>query len=208
MALTSSSPSYGFTNVLTPSDLITAFPTIWPFASQQYHSPHARPLPGRSLSPRDLQLSPDPKTIKIDAIFIFHDPRDWALDTQIILDLLFSSGGYLGSFSPKNNNPSLPNRGYLQDGQPPLYFSNPDLFWAAAYPLPRLGQGGFRGAFQGVWNAATGGSGRVVQLKSHMFGKPTQGTFEFAEKRLQAHRKTLLGSGAGLKNVYMVGGKP
>lgn len=47
-----------------------------------------------------------------------------------------------------------------------------------------------------------------------MFGKPTQGTFSFAEKRLASHRRGLLGKGQtrigmeGLKRVYMVGDNP
>lgn len=47
-----------------------------------------------------------------------------------------------------------------------------------------------------------------------MFGKPHQGTFAFAEKRLENHRHALIGSGRskigteGLKRVYMVGDNP
>lgn len=200
--------SYGFTNVLTPADLITTFPTLWPFASPQNHTPYARPISNKHLSARE--YVPRPNLLKVDAIFIFNDPRDWALDTQIILDLLLSHAGYLGSLSPKNGDSKLPNRGYLQDSQPPLYFSNPDLFWAAAYHLPRLGQGGYRESLEGVWRAVTGGA----KLEARMFGKPYQPTFAFAERRLQSHRKTLLGEGKtriemeGLKRVYMVGDNP
>ncbi len=206
--------SYGFQNVLTPADLITTFPTLWPFASPHNYRSYARSLPNAELSPKEYAPSGSRSSVKIDAIFIFNDPRDWALDTQIILDLLLSHQGYLGSLSFKNGKPSLPNQGYLQDGQPPLYFSNPDLHWAAAYHLPRLGQGGFREAFEGVWNAVTGGPKKGVRLEKRMFGKPNQGTFSFAEKRLASHRKDLLGKGQtrigmeGLKRVYMVGDNP
>lgn len=206
--------SYGFKNVLTPADLITTFPALWPFASPQGYESYARSLPNTELSPREYAPNDARHPVKVDAVFIFNDPRDWALDTQIILDLLLSHKGYLGSLSSKNDNPALPNRGYLQDHQPPLYFSNPDLFWAAAYHLPRLGQGGFREAFEGVWNAVTGGPEKGVRLEKRMFGKPTQGTFSFAERRLASHRKDLLGKGRttigleGLKRVYMVGDNP
>ena len=79
--------------------------------------------------------SPLPPTshLRISAIFVFNDPRDWALDTQLLLDLLLSSKGILGTLSPRNNNPNLPNRGYQTDTQPTLYFSNPDLFWASSH---------------------------------------------------------------------------
>ncbi|MCJ1456479.1 hypothetical protein MMC28_006840 [Mycoblastus sanguinarius] len=208
--------NYGFANVLTPSDLITAFPTLWPFANKKIHTPHAQPLPQKVLSPRDFEDVPNPdhQDIKIDAIFIFHDPRDWALDTQIILDLLLSRGGHLGSLSQKNGNESLPNSGYLQEGQPPLYFSNPDLFWASEYHLPRLGQGGFREAFEGVWRAVTGGEEKGVHLDKKMFGKPSQNTFKFAENCLRERRNGLYRLAKASKNyeklrtVYMVGDNP
>ena len=185
-----------------------------PFASPQNYESCARSLTHRELSPREYAPNDARTPMKIDGIFIFHDPRDWALDTQIILDLLLSHKGYFGSLSSKNNNASLPNRGYLQDGQPPLFFSNPDLFWASAYHLPRLGQGAFREAFEGIWNAVTGGPEKGVQLQKRMFGKPHHSTFSFAERRLAAHRKDLLGKGTtkigmeGLKRVYMVGDNP
>ena len=140
---------------------------------------------------------------------VFSDPRDWALDTQLVLDLLLSIGGHLGTISTKNGDPNLPNRGYQQDGQPELYFSNPDLFWAASYHLPRLGQGGFQAALEGVFNAVTGGPQNGVQLHKKLFGKPTQGTFQFAEKRLRQHRTVLQRGDAGqLRSVYMVGDNP
>lgn len=153
---------------------------------------------------------------------VFNDPRDWALDTQLILDLLLSANGHLGTLSPKNGDPNYPNRGYQQDGQPELYFSNPDLFWAASYHLPRLGQGGFQAALEGVFDAVTGGPANGVRLRKQLFGKPTQSTFAFAESRLRAHASFLSQiqpqpqqhqqqggeSDDSLRNVYMVGDNP
>jgi ribonucleotide monophosphatase NagD (HAD superfamily) len=134
------------------------------------------------------------------------------LDSQIIKDVLLSERGILGTLSQKNGNPALENRGYQQDGQPPLYFSNPDLLWAAKYHLPRLGQGGFREAFEGIWDAITGGEAQGVKLQRVVMGKPHRPTYEFAEKRLIAHRHRLMqgyGSPLGhLKRVYMVGDNP
>ena len=140
---------------------------------------------------------------------VFNEPRDWALDIQLIIDLLLSIGGHLGTLSTKNGDSNLPNQGYLQDGQPELYFSNPDLLWAASYHLPRLGQGGFQAALEGVFNAITGGPANNVHLHRNLFGKPTHATFAFAENRLNQHRTALQGSDADkLKSVYMVGDNP
>lgn len=199
---------YGFKTVVTPGDILTAYPAVWPFSQQllSYYKTFSRPLP----APID-PTSPS-TSLKIDAVFVFNDPRDWGLDTQIIKDVLLSKSGIMGTLSKKNGNELLPNKGYQQDGQPPLYFSNPDLLWAAQYHLPRLGQGGFREALEGVWTALTGGEKNGVELKKIVMGKPHRPTYEFAEKRLIAHRKRLLqqydGKLGNLKKVYMVGDNP
>lgn len=164
----------------------------------------AKPLP------KPINADDPSQSLKIDAAFVYNDPRDWALDTTIILDLLLSSQGILGTLSSKNGDSSLPNRGYQQDGQPPLYFSNPDLWWAAKYHLPRLGQGGFREALEGVWAAVTGGDKMGVQLQKTVIGKPYRQTYEFAEKRLREHRDHLSGgeTDTPLKRVFMIGDNP
>jgi HAD superfamily hydrolase (TIGR01456 family) len=201
---------YGFKNVVTPGDIITAYPEIWPFTHvfRDYYSSFAKPLPLPIITSTD--AIPDPtQHLKIDAIFVFSDPRDWGLDSAIILDTLLSQQGYIGTLSPKNGDESLPNNGYLQDSQPPLYYSNPDLWWASSYHLSRLGQGGFREAFNGLWAATTQNS----QLAHSVCGKPTQETYTFAETRLRAHRKALFGNSViglndPLRRVYMVGDNP
>lgn len=116
----------------------------------------------------------------------------------------------MGTISPKNGDRSLANRGYLQDGQPPLYYSNPDLWWAAKYHLSRLGQGGFREALEGIWTAVTGGERNGVELQKIVIGKPFRMTYEFAEERLSRHREDLFGGIKlePLKRVYMVGDNP
>jgi len=195
---------YGFKNVVTPGDILMAHPKIWPFNLiwTDYYSKTARPLPA-PIDPKNLSES-----LKIDAVFIFNDPRDWALDSQIILDLLLSSQGILGTYSEKNGDKTLPNNGWQQDGQPALIFSNPDLFWAAAYHMPRLGQGGFRAALEGVWKDTTDGA----YLEKKVIGKPYPETYAFAERVLQKHRAELLGRNfdniSKLHRVFMVGDNP
>lgn len=179
-----------------------------PFASTSNYAHFARPL----VKPVQDTRNPPSNPLKIDAIFVFNDPRDWVLDIQIVLDLLLSHAGILGTLSSLNGETSLPNRGYQQDGQPQLYFSNPDLFWAAQYHLPRLGQGGFREALEGVWKAVTGGEAMDVKLQKKMFGKPFHNTYEFAERRLEEHRSHLFGeqdnpNAESLQQVFMIGGK-
>lgn len=196
---------YGFQNVVTPGDIVCAYPDIWPFSKVflDYYKSFAKPLPKPIYHP-GARLE---DSLKIDAIFVYNDPRDWALDSSIILDLLLSQSGYLGTLSHKNGDQGLANHGYQQDAQPHLYYSNPDLWWASSYHLPRLGQGGFRESFAGLWNAVTHG----VELEKTVIGKPYQPTYEFAERRLRQHRKRLFGQ-VGLndllRRVYMVGDNP
>ncbi|KIW07588.1 TIGR01456 family HAD hydrolase [Verruconis gallopava] len=203
--------NYGFGRVIVPGDLFVAEPSLWPFSRQflDFYRRFARPLPKPLYTP-----GADPSSsLKIDAVFVYNDPRDWGLDATIVLDLLLSKGGVLGTISAKNGDASLPNRGYQQDGQPPLYFSNPDLFWAAKYHLPRLGQGGFREALEGLWAATTGGEKAGVRLVKQVIGKPYAMTYAYAEGLMTRHREQMIkgkvdGPPEPLKRVYMVGDNP
>lgn len=208
--------AYGFRSVITPADIAVAHPTIFPFEPQlkDYYAATARPLP-----------SPNPK---IDAIFVFNDPRDWAVDIQVIVDLLLSQNGVLGTYSPKNGRGTeSDNFGWQTDGQPHLYFSNHDLFWSARYHLPRFGQGAFQAALAGIWNQITGGK---AEMRRTTIGKPYPRTYEFAETVLAQWRAALLKKSGGraattttngeeeageeeedtepLARVYMVGDNP
>ncbi|RAR07004.1 cat eye syndrome critical region protein 5 precursor [Stemphylium lycopersici] len=200
--------TYGFKTVVTPGDILVAHPEVWPFSQQllSYYKTFTRPLPV-PIDPSSPETS-----LRIDAVFVYNDPRDWGLDAQIIKDVLLSERGILGTLSKKNGNDALENRGYQQDGQPTVYYSNPDLLWAAKYHLPRLGQGGFREAFEGIWAAITGGEAQGVKLHKVVMGKPHRPTYEFAEKRLIAHRAHLMQQHGStldhLKRVYMVGDNP
>jgi HAD superfamily hydrolase (TIGR01456 family) len=205
--LANSLSRYGFTNVVTPTDILVAYPSIWPFslavdftAVQDY-----RPLP------LDVDHTNPSKSLKIDAIFVFNDPRDWALDSQIILDLLLSKDGVLGTYSEKNGDATLPNNGWQQDGQPKLFFSNPDLFWATSHHMPRLGQGGFQASLRGIWDETTGGA----VLERTVIGKPYPETYKYAERVLNKHRVHMLGGNGEVKKkvsrlerVFMVGDNP
>nr|POE49743.1 putative cdp-alcohol phosphatidyltransferase class-i family protein c22a12.08c [Quercus suber] len=203
---------YGFANVVTPGDIVAAYPDIWPFSKVflDYYRSFAKPLPA------PIDPSNPSSSLKIDAIFVYNDPRDWGLDSSIILDTLLASNGILGTLSSKNNTPSLPNNGYLQESPPPLYYANPDLWFASSYHLSRLGQGGFRAAFEGLWHTATRDSAtaRSATLDSitTQIGKPHQPTYEFAENRLRQHRKHvsrgITGLNDPLRRVYMVGDNP
>ena len=98
----------------------------------------------------------------ISAIFVYHDPRNWGLDStnssiyrffklsdppfsshlvQVACDVIQSAGIIGGPYKP------------VEDGQNPveLVFCNPDLLWKSDFDRPRLGQGAFKFAFQAIY---------------------------------------------------------
>lgn len=184
---------YGFRNVIIPADILAAYPSVSPFTTDKAPA-YAQPLP--------------PGEVKIDAVLVFNDPRDWALDLQVLLDITLSDEGRLGT--RRDDNSIKPHV--------PIYFSNPDLIWANEYHLPRLGQGGFREAFQGIMSAlkrAQKSQRGLPVLDYNMMGKPHRETYFYAEQvLLQWREKQLKEAGFGnqshgtLKTVYMVGDNP
>ncbi len=188
---------YGFNKVITTSDLIMAHKHIHSQIEMtgDHHAEHARVLPE------------DPMAVSL--ILVFSTPRDWFLDLQLISDLLLSRGGIVGTRSPKNGDKELPNYGYLQDGQPALWFANPDFEWASAYEQPRFSQGAFREALKGIWAHATKGQ---AELFYQTCGKPTKTTFQWGEQALHEYHQFAHADGHGhvptIKTVYMVGDNP
>ena len=198
---------------------MAARPDIYPFKhlKQDLH-PDFEELPdGKGVvTPEDL-YSTDmaPSALKIDQIFIWNDPRDWSLDTQLICDILTSHQGYLGTLSAKNGDKSLPNNGWQQDGQPDVWISNLDLVWKTEYPINRFGTGAFLEALKGVWSAATGGA----ELRYNALGKPLEATYRYAHDRL-LHYYSDIATFRGdkglpetpvkhpLRRVYMIGDNP
>jgi len=81
-----------------------------------------------------------------------------------------------------------------------VIFCNPDLLWKNEWEGPRLGQGGFRKAWEGVWSvrhivsslclARANPFGQHVKTDQKdpvitQFGKPTKETYRFAAEMLQ-----------------------
>ncbi|KAI0156820.1 HAD-like domain-containing protein [Xylariaceae sp. FL1272] len=145
--------------------------------------------------------------VGIAAILIWSSPRDWLLDLQVTMDLLLSSGGKLGKHSAHNGDASFPNNGYLQDGQPQLYFCNCDFLWATPHDQPRFAQGAFQQALRGVWSRATDGA----TLDFNVCGKPTERTYAYGERVLLSYNEKLnqqLDSKRKIRTVYMIGDNP
>ncbi|KAF8909869.1 HAD-like domain-containing protein [Mucidula mucida] len=172
---------YGFQNAHTTLDVLSWDPAVWPFHKLS---------PAEKESTRAVDFSKTP----ISAIFVFHDPRNWVLDIQVICDVI-QSGGIIGgpyiSLQQQINEPVE------------LVFCNPDLIWRSDFPRPRLGQGAFKEAFQAVYKALTGTYFPHVQ-----YGKPTEPTYKFAEGVLKARLENIYGPIPTMPKVYMIGDNP
>ena len=211
---------YGFKKTLKPGDLVAKDANIWPFADREKYLEVRTKPDGEAQGDGQplVDLATDKwaqgaeldHLLQIKAIMVFNDSRDWGLDTQVILDLLLSYRGFYGTRPIMNKDTSYLNQGFLQHRQPKLYFTNADLWWASAYHWPRLGQGAFIKALEGVWDAATSGPSGKAEMYCQKYGKPFAPTYIFAEKVLnQLHReKHGTKSSERLETIYVVGDNP
>ncbi|KAE8159600.1 HAD-like domain-containing protein [Aspergillus tamarii] len=169
---------YGFKDVITPGDIIKTRHDTTPF---------------RSLTEEEYQNSRvrDFSQTNIDAIFVFADSRDWAGDQQIILDVLMSKNGRLGT------------RSETFDEGPPVFFSHNDVVWSTSHEHSRIGMGALRASLEALYKAVTG-----KDLHTIAFGKPQLGTYEFATRLLRQWRKDTHGINSPPNTVYFVGDTP
>ncbi|KAF8995474.1 HAD-like domain-containing protein [Cyathus striatus] len=172
---------YGFKNVYTTLDVLAWREAVWPF--------HKITEAERATS-----KTVDFSQVQISAAFVFHDPRNWGLDIQVLCDII-QSGGIIGapyiSVQQQLSNPTA------------IIFCNPDLLWKSDFERPRLGQGAFKEAFQSVYKDLTGSSYPYIQ-----YGKPTTATYQFAEEMLSERIEEMTGHKKELPSIYMVGDNP
>lgn len=167
---------YGFQRVIQPADILHWEKSIWPFSRVTDEEAFE--------AQKRFDFSREP----IEAIMMFHDSRDWGLDLQIMMDVLRSKNGIIGT----------QRRNYhVQDT--PIFFSNPDFLWSNEYPSPRYGQGAFKTALEAIYKRHTG-----KELESTSFGKPHKATYQYAETILDS----LLPDKVKLQRVFAVGDNP
>lgn len=155
--------SYGFKNVYTPLDILNWNPAVSP-----YHDLTEEEL-------KCVRKDVDFSKISIDAIMVFADSRNWAADQQIILELLLSQNGVMGTASK------------TFDEGPEIYFAHSDFIWATNYKLSRYGMGALQVSIAALYREHTG-----HELKVNRFGKPQKGTFKYANKVLTLWRQGVL----------------
>jgi HAD superfamily hydrolase (TIGR01456 family) len=161
---------YGFEKVVTSQHIFDWNPSVWPFK-------------------KPTEQMKELEHTQIAAILMMYDSTDWGHDLQVMLDVLRSDQGRLGTLAKDSKKQSVP-----------LYFSNSDLVWANDFPVDRLAQGSFRLALETLYKKLTG-----HELEYTKFGKPERVTYEYAAKALQEQADNL---GRQVDRIFAVGDNP
>jgi HAD superfamily hydrolase (TIGR01456 family) len=205
---------YGFTYVVTTGELHAAHPALWPFVPLSgSHKPCGK-QPAAFRGPAAAAVSLDRRYA---AAFVINDPAHWQLDLQVLVDLLVSDGGRLGTTSvaalAADRNASSVKTD--DDAMPPhLFFSASDLEFSSAWPVPRFGQGSFLASLRGIWAAKTnslatgGGGGGDNDFPHTIHGKPMASQYEFVERTEKQLQEARMGKHCVLERNYMIGDNP
>lgn len=185
---------YGFKDVVIPADIVKADPSVWPF--HRFTSEELNQI----ARTRNF-YAPESGEAKIDAVLVFNDPRDMGTDIQIVMDLLLSQHGYIGT---RRDLHTFHSNADLSVPSVPIYFCCNDLLWANNYRLPRFGQGQFRIIIERLYEEMTKGA----KLQSTIIGKPYKFTYSYAEQALMDWRSKRFGISEPLQRVFMVGDNP
>ncbi|KAI5865615.1 HAD-like domain-containing protein [Durotheca rogersii] len=175
--------AYGFKDVVVPNDIVAWDPTIAPY---RVFTDAER----ASSRPRDFSQT------RIEAIMVFSDSRDYATDMQIIVDVLRSEDGRLGTLARGTAAAAAVQR-------IPIYFSQGDLLCPTEHWTPRMSQGAFRIGLEAMYRALTG-----ADLERVVYGKPEAATYRYADGVLAAWMGRLHGEERLPAHVYMVGDNP
>ncbi|KAK8061862.1 hypothetical protein PG994_008228 [Apiospora phragmitis] len=130
--------------------------------------------------------------VNIEAIMVYSDSRDYATDMQIIMDLLRSENGRLGTMAQDPVSQRIP-----------IYFSQGDMLCPTEYWTPRMSQGTFRIGFEAMYKAVTG-----ADLERVVYGKPELATYKYADEVITSWMEQLHGEEKLPENIYMVGDNP
>ncbi|KAH8706934.1 phosphatidyl synthase-like protein [Phaeosphaeriaceae sp. PMI808] len=171
--------AYGFQDIVVPNDIIAWDPTIAPY---RVFTEEER----KTSRPRDFSKT------NIDAIMVFSDSRDYATDMQIIMDLLRSENGRLGTMAKDPISQRIP-----------IYFSQGDMLCPTEHPFPRMSQGAFRIGLEAMYKSLTG-----VDLERVVYGKPELATYKYADEVIASWMETIHNDERLPSNIYMIGDNP
>ena len=171
--------AYGFKDIVVPNDIVAWDESVAPYRE-------FGPWERASSRPRDFTK------MNIDAILVFSDSRDYATDFQIIIDLLRSENGRLGTLAKDPVSQRIP-----------IFFSQGDLLCPTTHKFPRMSQGAFRLGLESMYKAITG-----VELERTIYGKPERATYVYADEVLQDWMEEIHSDRVLPENIYMIGDNP
>jgi len=161
---------YGFQSVTDLRDLCQRYPQLNPKKKYQEQPP--------SNGDNDLQF---------DCIFITSEPSDWGEALQVLMDILISENGLIGTIRSDFTVP------------PPMTVCcNPDYSYRDQYTTPRLTNGAFTSCLKTLYNERTGGT-----LQPLVYGKPLKPIYEYAMDKLRRQRG--MDKGEIFDEVYCIG---
>lgn len=170
---------YSFEDIVVPNDIVAWDPTIAPY---RVFTDEER----KTSRPRDFSKT------NIDAIMVFSDSRDYATDMQIIMDLLRSENGRLGTVAKDPVSSRIP-----------IYFSQGDMLCPTEHPIPRMSQGTFRIGLEAMYKALTG-----EDLERVVYGKPELATYKYADEVIASWMETIHNDEKLPAHIYMIGDNP
>ncbi|KAF2263720.1 HAD-superfamily hydrolase [Lojkania enalia] len=170
---------YGFQDIVVPNDIVASDPSIAPY---RVFTDEER----ATSRPRDFSKT------NIDAIMVFSDSRDYATDMQIIIDLLRSENGRLGTLAKDPESQRIP-----------IYFSQGDMLCPTEHPIPRMSQGTFRIGLEAMYKALTG-----ADLERVVYGKPELATYKYADEVIASWMEQIHNDERLPSNIYMIGDNP
>ncbi|GME25631.1 HAD-superfamily hydrolase subfamily IIA CECR5 [Neofusicoccum parvum] len=170
---------YGFKDIVVPNDIVAWDPTIAPY---RVFTEEER----ASSRPRDFSKT------NIEAIMVFSDSRDYATDMQIIMDVLRSENGRLGTMAKDPVSQRVP-----------IYFSQGDQLCPTEHWTPRMSQGAFRIGLEAMYKALTG-----ADLERVVYGKPELATYKYADEVIASWMDQIHGEERLPENIYMIGDNP
>lgn len=170
---------YGFQDIVVPNDIVAWDPTIAPY---RVFTEEER----KTSRPRDFTKT------NIEAIMVFSDSRDYATDIQIIMDLLQSENGRLGTRAKDPVSQRIP-----------IYFSQGDMLCPTEHPFPRMSQGAFRIGLEAMYKSLTG-----VELERVVYGKPELATYKYADEVIASWMETIHNEEKLPAHIYMIGDNP
>lgn len=156
-----------------------------PISIERFQCEHPELVPFKNWT--GLQKKQSVPMPSVAAILTFSDLLDVMSDVQIVLDILLSPFGRIGTC--------------VSGAQTvPYYHCADDLIWATEAPLPRLGGGAIREMLTSVFQSVSG-----ENLQVTMYGKPRAIAYAYAEEVLRNQSEKLGWDPAKLRQIFMVG---